>query len=183
MGTVGFRGKSVDILKGPFDPGGQPVLESPNQLLLGLFAWNLTAGATISKAVLKDPERCQNFWRWDTAQTLVREADALGLEFQIPFGRWLGHGGVTRFNPQDPDSSNHCGKCETFQRFHELFLPLPAPPRWVFCARPVAPASPPRRLARYARASSTMLNGVSAARRIRVKPPAPITSRSFFSPA
>jgi hypothetical protein len=39
------------------------------------------------------------------------------------------------------------------------------------------------RRAFYARASSTMLNVVSAARRIRVKPPAAITSRSFFSPA
>ena len=35
----------------------------------------------------------------------------------------------------------------------------------------------------YARASSTILNGACAARRIRVKPPATITSRSFFSPA
>ena len=35
----------------------------------------------------------------------------------------------------------------------------------------------------YGRASKTMLNGVSVARRTRLKPPAVITSRSFASPA
>ena len=51
---------------------------------------------------------------------------------------------------------------------------LPRPPR-----RPV-PWRPPTR---HGRASSTRLNGVSAARRKRVKPPAVTTSRSRASPA
>ena len=68
MGRVGHYGERVQITQGPFDPGGQPTIASPHPLLLGLFAWNLTGGATISKAVLDDPDRYQNFWHWDTAR-------------------------------------------------------------------------------------------------------------------
>jgi len=103
MGSIGSRGQRVEMTRGPFDPGGQPRVESQNPLLLGLFAWNLTGGCTISRAVLADPDRYQNFWHWDVARRLVRIADEMGLEFAVPFGRWLGHGGVTRFNEDQLD--------------------------------------------------------------------------------
>lgn len=103
MGRVGHYGERVAMTRGPFDPGGQPTVESPHPLLLGLFGWNLTGGATISKAVFDDPDRYQNFWHWDTAQYLIQFAERIGLEFQVPFGRWLGHGGETRFNEDSLD--------------------------------------------------------------------------------
>jgi FMNH2-dependent dimethyl sulfone monooxygenase len=103
MGSIGLRGRSVKITRGPFDPGGQPRIETPNRLVLGLFAWNLTGGCTISKAVLASAERRRDFWRWETASKLVRMAEAIGLEFEVPFGRWLGHGGATRFNEDQLD--------------------------------------------------------------------------------
>ena len=33
----------------------------------------------------------------------MREADRIGCEFEVPFGRWLGHDGVTGFNEQALD--------------------------------------------------------------------------------
>lgn len=96
--VLGLRGRKVDLVRGPFDPGGQPALESPNDLWLGLFAWNVGGGCTASKAILTDPDRYQHIWRWETAERLVRHADAMGLEFQLSAARWLGHGGETRFH-------------------------------------------------------------------------------------
>lgn len=96
--VMGLRGRPVDVLRGPFDPGGQPRLESPHELWLGLFAWNVGGGCTASRAILRDPERYQHIWRWETAQRLVRMADRMGLEFQLSAARWLGHGGETRFH-------------------------------------------------------------------------------------
>ena len=89
--------------RGPFDPGGQPDSGSENRLQMGLFAWNLTGGATASKAILEDPDRYQNFWHWDIARELVVTADRIGLEFELPFARWLGHGGPTEFNNDSLD--------------------------------------------------------------------------------
>ena len=96
-------GKRVDITAGPFDPGGQPVIESENKVLLGVFAWNLAGGTSITKAVLLDPERRRDYWAWPQATHLMREADRIGCEFEVPFGRWLGHDGVTGFNEQALD--------------------------------------------------------------------------------
>ena len=53
--------KRVDITRGPFEPGGQPVLVSDNKIYLGLFAWNISCGIAISKAVLLDPERRRDY--------------------------------------------------------------------------------------------------------------------------
>lgn len=39
MGAIGDSGRVVDITRGPFDPAGQPAIDTPNSLLLGLFAW------------------------------------------------------------------------------------------------------------------------------------------------
>ncbi len=103
MGRVGEYGERVRVTRGPFDPGGQPRLASPHRPLLGLFAWNLSGGATISKAVPADPPRYRDFWHRETAQELIQFAERRGLEFQVPFGRWLGHGGTTRYNEDQLD--------------------------------------------------------------------------------
>ena len=57
------------------------------------------------------------------------------------------------------------------------------PPRRRAPRPAVAPAAPTRVAVRYGRTSSTRLNGVSVARRKRVKPPAVTTSRNRASPA
>jgi hypothetical protein len=38
MSATAHRGDRVEVTRGPFDPGGQPVLESPNRLWLRLLA-------------------------------------------------------------------------------------------------------------------------------------------------
>jgi dimethylsulfone monooxygenase len=94
---------TADIFKGPLDPGGQPEIESPNKLLLGLFAWNVSCGATISKAVLADRARYRDYWQWPHASRLVQQAEQAGFDFEVPFGRYLGHGGEIGFNDEQLD--------------------------------------------------------------------------------
>ena len=42
----GTMANQVEILRGPFDPGGQPETRGGNPLELGFFAWNLAGGMT-----------------------------------------------------------------------------------------------------------------------------------------
>lgn len=95
--------KTVDMLQGPFDPGGQPEMQSPHKMLVGLFAWNVSGGGTISKAVLADPARYRDYWQWPRAKRLLQLAEQVGFDFEVPFGRYLGHGGVTGFNDEQLD--------------------------------------------------------------------------------
>jgi FMNH2-dependent dimethyl sulfone monooxygenase len=90
--------KTVDVLTGPFDPGGQPDTRIGQPLELGFFAWNIKGGMTASKAVLSDPPRLQNFWEWPNSMRLVQLAEEVGFDYQVPFGRWLGQGGETDYN-------------------------------------------------------------------------------------
>jgi FMNH2-dependent dimethyl sulfone monooxygenase len=90
--------KKVELLKGPFDPGGQPDTRTGQPLELGLFAWNIKGGMTASKAVLSDPDRLQNFWEWKHSRKLIELAEEIGFDYQVPFGRWLGQGGETDYN-------------------------------------------------------------------------------------
>jgi FMNH2-dependent dimethyl sulfone monooxygenase len=96
-------GRKVDVLRGPFDPGGQPETRSGNPLELGFFAWNLACGMTASKAVLSDRARLRDFWHWDTALHLNQQAERIGYEYQVPFGRWRGCGGETEYNEDSLD--------------------------------------------------------------------------------
>lgn len=59
----------------------------PNKFKLGLFSQNCSGGLTQTKA----PE----FWQptWENNVTAARLADAAGLEFLLPVGRWHGYGG------------------------------------------------------------------------------------------
>lgn len=94
---------TANTLTGPFDPGGQPQIVSPHKVLLGLFAWNVACGGTISKAVLADPHRYRDYWQWPRAASLVQEAERAGFDFEVPFGRYLGHGGQIGFNDEQLD--------------------------------------------------------------------------------
>lgn len=88
MGKIGVKGPLVETTRGPFDPGGQPRVDSPNALWLGLFAWNAAAGCTASKATLKNPAGAHDIWRWENASRLLQMQDEMGLEFHLAAARW-----------------------------------------------------------------------------------------------
>ena len=90
--------KKVDVMRGPFDPGGQPETRTGDKLELGFFSWNIRGGMTASKATLSDPERLRDFWKWEHSRHLVENAERIGFDYQVPFGRWIGQGGETDFN-------------------------------------------------------------------------------------
>jgi alkanesulfonate monooxygenase SsuD/methylene tetrahydromethanopterin reductase-like flavin-dependent oxidoreductase (luciferase family) len=66
-------------------------LYSRNKLKLGLFGANCSSG----RAVTKVPERWSG--SWDDCLRLARMADAAGIEFMLPVGRWKGYGGDTDY--------------------------------------------------------------------------------------
>lgn len=90
--------KKVETLRGPFDPGGQPEDLNPNPLQLGFFGWNIRGGMAVSKAVLSDPERLQDFWVWENSRKLIKLAEDVGFDYQVPFARWIGQEGATNHN-------------------------------------------------------------------------------------
>ncbi len=61
----------------------------PNKFKLGLFGMNCNNGLTMTKA----PEHWDN--SWDNNVEAARLADAAGLEFLLPIGRWHGYKGET----------------------------------------------------------------------------------------
>ena len=62
-----------------------------NKLKIGLFGPNCSSG----RAVTKVPERWSGSWP-DNLQ-LARMADAAGIDFLLPIGRWKGYGGDTDY--------------------------------------------------------------------------------------
>ena len=64
-------------------------LHSANPLKLGLFSSNCSSGRCLTTV----PER----WSasWDDNLRLAVLADAAGIEFMLPIGRWKGYGGIT----------------------------------------------------------------------------------------
>ena len=62
-----------------------------NKFKLGLFGANCSSGRAINKL----PER----WLadWDSCETMAKIADAAGIDFILPIGRWKGYGGPTNF--------------------------------------------------------------------------------------
>ncbi len=95
--------KRAEILRGPFDPGGQPDTRTGDAMELGFFAWNIQGGMTASKGVLRNPARYQNFWHWESASRLVQLAEQVGFDYQVPFARWIGQGGATQYNDASLD--------------------------------------------------------------------------------
>ena len=64
---------------------------SGNRLKLGLFGANCSSG----RAVTTVPERWSG--NWPDCLRLARMADAAGIEFMLPIGRWKGYGGDTDY--------------------------------------------------------------------------------------
>jgi len=64
---------------------------SDNRLKLGLFGANCSSG----RAVTMVPERWSGSWA--DCLVLARMADAAGIEFMLPIGRWKGYGGDTDY--------------------------------------------------------------------------------------
>jgi len=64
---------------------------SPNRLQIGLFGANCSSG----RAVTKVAERWTG--SWPDNLKLARMADAAGIEFLLPIGRWKGYGGETDY--------------------------------------------------------------------------------------
>ncbi len=67
----------------------QTRMESTNRFKLGLFGMNCNGGLTMTKA----PERWDQ--SWDNNLKAARLAEAAGLEFLLPIGRWHGYKGET----------------------------------------------------------------------------------------
>jgi len=62
-------------------------LYSANKLKLGLFGANCSSGRAVTMAAQR--------WsgNWQDNLTLARMAEAVGIEFMLPIGRWKGYGG------------------------------------------------------------------------------------------
>ncbi len=63
-----------------------------NRLALGLFGANCSGGLATSTF----PERWEA--SWENNLELAKLADAAGMDFLLPLGRWKGYGGVTNHN-------------------------------------------------------------------------------------
>jgi alkanesulfonate monooxygenase SsuD/methylene tetrahydromethanopterin reductase-like flavin-dependent oxidoreductase (luciferase family) len=71
--------------------GARASMYTSNRLKLGLFGANCSSGRTVTMV----PERWQASWR-DNVQ-LAQMADAAGIDFLLPIGRWKGYGGDTDY--------------------------------------------------------------------------------------
>jgi dimethylsulfone monooxygenase len=71
--------------------GERAAMYSRNRLKLGLFGANCSSG----RAVTTVPERWSGSWQ--DCLRLAQMADAAGLEFMLPIGRWKGYGGDTDY--------------------------------------------------------------------------------------
>jgi alkanesulfonate monooxygenase SsuD/methylene tetrahydromethanopterin reductase-like flavin-dependent oxidoreductase (luciferase family) len=68
---------------------GRLSIHSGNKLKLGLFGANCSGGRSLTRV----PER----WKadWDETLAMAQLADAAGMDFLLPIGRWKGYGGET----------------------------------------------------------------------------------------
>jgi dimethylsulfone monooxygenase len=71
--------------------GERAAMYSANKLKLGLFGANCSSG----RAVTTVPERWSG--SWPDCLRLAQMADAAGIEFMLPIGRWKGYGGDTDY--------------------------------------------------------------------------------------
>ncbi|GAB7002538.1 LLM class flavin-dependent oxidoreductase [Nocardioides sp. AN3] len=92
------RTVKADVLRGPFDPGGQPSLEQKHPLHISLFAWNVRSGLAATKAVLSEPKRYRDYWEWPASRDLLQAAERAGFDGQLQYGMWSGYGGETDWN-------------------------------------------------------------------------------------
>ena len=97
------RTVKAEILRGPFDPGGQPEAATGQPMELSFFAWNVSSGLSATKAVLSDPARYKDYWHWPTASRMLAHADRIGFDHQVQYGMWSGWGGATGWNSEGLD--------------------------------------------------------------------------------
>ncbi len=81
----------MHLLKGDAPGTQRYTFGTENRLKLGLFGANCSSG----RAATKVPER----WAadWDETARVTQLADAAGMDFMLPIGRWRGFGGETDF--------------------------------------------------------------------------------------
>ena len=67
-------------------------MHNANTLKIGIFGANCSSGRSATKV----PER----WSasWPDCLRLARMADAAGIDFMLPIGRWKGYGGASNFH-------------------------------------------------------------------------------------
>jgi dimethylsulfone monooxygenase len=98
---------------------------SANRLKLGLFGANCSSG----RAVTMVPERWSG--SWPDCLKLARMADAAGIEFMLPIGRWKGYGGDTDYQGATFETVTWaCGLLAQTERliaFGTVHAPLIAP--------------------------------------------------------
>jgi FMNH2-dependent dimethyl sulfone monooxygenase len=84
-----------------------------NTLKLGLFGSNCSSG----RAATKVPERWSG--SWEDNLRLAQLADAAGIDFILPIGRWKGYGGETNFENATFETINWaCGLLAQTERIH-----------------------------------------------------------------
>jgi dimethylsulfone monooxygenase len=88
----------AEVLRGPFDPGGQPETATGQPLEISLFGWNVAGGLSPNKAVLTDIPRYRDYWHWPTASKMLQAAERVGFDHQIQYGMWTGYGGPSQWN-------------------------------------------------------------------------------------
>ena len=98
----------AEVLRGPFDPGGQPESATGQPLELSFFAWNVRSGLSASKAVLSDEDRYSHYWRWPVASKMLAHADRIGFDHQVQYGMWSGYGGASGWNDEGLDFATAC---------------------------------------------------------------------------
>ena len=86
-----MRTDLIDLAAGRVSMHDRLALGSNNHLKLGLFGANCSSG----RAVTQVPERWSG--SWPDCLRLAQMADAAGLEFMLPIGRWKVYGGLTDY--------------------------------------------------------------------------------------
>src|SRR5437870_10126604 len=98
---------------------------SANRLKIGLFGANCSSG----RAVTMVPERWSG--NWPDCLKLAQMADAAGIEFMLPIGRWKGYGGDTDYQGETFETVTWaCGLLAQTKRltvFGTVHAPLIAP--------------------------------------------------------
>ena len=111
----------AEVLRGPFDPGGQPESATGQPVELSFFAWNVRSGLSASKAVLSDEDRYSHYWRWPVAAEMLAHADRIGFDHQVQYGMWSGYGGASNWNEEGLDFATACTASATVTRNMNLF--------------------------------------------------------------
>src|SRR5437660_1028961 len=100
-------------------------MHNANKLKIGLFGANCSSG----RAVTLVPERWSGSWA--DCLALAQMADAAGIEFMLPIGRWKGYGGDTDYQGETFETVTWaCGLLAQTKRlvlFGTVHAPLIAP--------------------------------------------------------